>query len=45
MLTCLDYLLASTEFSGFVRLASDFAQMGQWGDEGETEHGMVRKSE
>ena len=41
MLTAMDYFLASTEFQAFVRLTSDFAQLGQWGSDEATEPGRV----
>lgn len=34
-LTSVDYLMATTEFSHFVQLVSDFASLAQWGGDGE----------
>jgi hypothetical protein len=33
--TSVDYLVATTEFSSFVQLVSDFSSLAQWGDDGE----------
>ena len=40
-LTCLDYMIASTEYDHFLRLVADFACMDQWGTDEETAPGEL----
>jgi len=40
-LTCMDYLLASTEYDAFLRLVSDFKGLEQWGGDDETLPGQL----